>query len=265
LKAVGISSLCDEYNVIKYASESETMKKTLDELVFPSLSQKEVAILDVGAGIGVWSHLFFEYFLERKIVPHIKAVDISRDALEEIKKKNPAIDVKQIDLKNIDIDIYANQYDCVVAVCCLHHIVDLQSYLNAIRFVAHSVKRGGYLLIEDPILRKPYSKFYNTDFVHYTGHSFPRPSYIIDDVLLTEGFQRIAINNSLSFLLSGNMESFTKVGFILQRKIWNLGYYLLYKSNTIVKAIGPLVRWIDRKLKKTKYANGTILIVYKKN
>lgn len=264
LKGVGISLLSDKYNDMKYSSESDTMLKVLDSIKSEIESRVEVSVLDVGAGNGFWTQLIHGYLSKMSLKLRVFALDISEDALEVIKHKIPEVNIVQADLKTIDINRFGEIFDIVSAIYCLHHIISLQDYVNSIKFVGKSVKRGGFLLIGDPILRKSFSKFYQTDFYTYEGHSFPRPLYIIDSILIDEGFERIAIQNFTSFLLGANMESSSKIGFYIQRKIWNVGFFIFFRSNSLSKFFNPCVKFFDSLLKKTKVSNSSILVLYRR-
>lgn len=265
LKGVGISILSERYNIMKYSSEADTITRIMDLIKTEISRENEISVLDIGAGTGYWTQLFYNFISGMGNKPNVFALDISDDALKIIKQKNPDINTIQSDLKTIDVNQFKESFDIVSALYCFHHIISLQDYLKALKFAGKSVKKGGFLLIGDPILSKPYSKFYQTDYYTYEGHSLPRPSYIIDNILIDEGFERIAVRNLVSFVLGGNTESFSKIGFFLQRKIWNFGFFILYRSNTLLRIFQPFVRIIDSFIKKTKYSNGSIIIFYRKS
>lgn len=264
LQAVGISALSQEYNKLKYLSESNSLYSILEKIKSNFVKTESVNILDIGAGIGYWSNLIFKFYETEKKNPSVTALDISKDALDSINQNFPNIKTIQIDLKEVELDLVKDKFDLVTSFYCFHHIVSLKDYSNAIKFAGRSVKKDGYLIIGDPILSKPYSKFYNVDFPTFKIHSFPRPLYLIDDILMDEGFERIEQKNAVSFLLNGNVESRSKLGYFIQRKLWNLGYYYFYRSNKFVKLFSPLIKFIDETFKKGKASNSSVFILYKK-
>ncbi|MGE5431214.1 MAG: class I SAM-dependent methyltransferase [Syntrophomonadaceae bacterium] len=264
LKTVGISGLSEAYNQLKYSSESESLVKILDELKSDLLSKEKLSVLDIGAGIGFWSALIHSYFQQHNKNSEINSLDISESALEIIKSKNPGFKTIAADLKTIDVNSRAECFDFVVACYCFHHLTGLLDYLNAVKFAARSVKPGGYLAIMDPILSKPFSKFYSVDYPTYSGHSLPRPLYLIDGLLLESGFRRIKLSNALSYLLAANVESNSRWGYFVQNKIWKFFYYLIYKNDGLTKALSGLVKSFDSSLKTSKYSNGTVTAVYQK-
>jgi|CZKP01.1.fsa_nt_gi SAM-dependent methyltransferase len=264
LKAVGISSLSLEYNKLKYLSESESL---LDVLIKthedPDLSN-EINILDVGAGIGFWTEFLYSFFHNQENLTKISALDISEEALKFIKQKMPFCSTYECDLKTVHPDLFKKEYDLVTVAYCFHHLISLKHYTNAVRFAARSVKECGYFIIMDPVLSKEYSRFYGTDYTTFNAHSLPRSLYILDNIMIEEGFKRIEIRNATSFILGGNMESSTKPGFNIQRKIWNLGYLYLFRHDKIVRQLASFLLWCDRKLKRGKYSNSSVIVTYKK-
>ena len=264
LKAVGISSLSLEYNKLKYLSESRSLLDILVKITDDLSQSKELNILDIGAGIGFWSEFLYSFFNNREILTKITALDISKEALEFIKQKKPFFSTYECDLKTVNPDLFNQEYNLVFVAYCFHHLISLKDYSNALRFAARSVIQGGYLIIMDPILSKKYSRFYSTDYTTFNAHSLPRSLYILDNIMIEEGFSRIEIKNATSFILGGNMESSTKLGFNIQRKIWNFGYLFLFRYEKIVSLLASFLLWCDRKLKKVKYSNSSIIVLYKK-
>ena len=264
LKAVGISSLSLEYNRLKYLSESRSLQDVLVNINDDLIQYKEIHILDIGAGIGFWSEFLYSFFNNREHLTKITALDISKEALEFIKQKNPYFSTYECDLKTVNPDLFNQEYNVVSVAYCFHHLIALKDYSNAVRFAARSVKKGGYFIIMDPILSKKFSRFYSSDYTTFSAHSLPRALYILDNIMIEEGFDRIEIRNATSFILGGNMESSTKLGFNIQRKFWNLGYLYLFRNEKIVKFLASFLLWCDKKLKRGKYSNSSIIVLYKK-
>jgi 2-polyprenyl-3-methyl-5-hydroxy-6-metoxy-1,4-benzoquinol methylase len=264
LKAVGISSLTLEYNKLKYLSESRSLMDVLDKIYVDRIQTEAINILDIGAGIGFWTELLYSFFANRNQLVKITALDISKEALNYIKEKRPHYSIYECDLKTVKTDLFNQEYNLVTAAYCFHHLISLKHYSNAVQFAAKSVMKGGYLIIIDPILSKQFSRFYSSDFTTTSTHSLPRSLYILDNLMIDEGFERINIRNASSFILGGNMESFTKFGFNIQRKFWNLGYLFLYRHDKIVKFLEPFLLWLDSILKSGKYSNSSIIVIYKK-
>jgi SAM-dependent methyltransferase len=264
LQTVGISGLSETYNKLKYGSESESLLKILDSLQDELKKKEKICILDIGAGIGFWSELLYSYFQEHNRAPEVTSLDISESALEIIKSKNPNFHTIAADLKTIDSQCYPESFDFVIACYCFHHLTGLLDYINAVKFASQSVKSGGFLVITDPILRKPFSKFYEVDFANYSGHSFPRPLYLIDGILLESGFRRIKVENALSYFLGANVESKSRLGYFIQNKIWKFFYYLIYKNDKLTRWVSGPAKMVDKSLKNSKYSNGTVTVVYQK-
>jgi len=265
LKSVGHPFLSESLNRLKYQSEADTILQCLMNIAkdFKQTEKCELSMLDVGAGTGYWSDIVHSYLAKQGFGLNMTALDISLKALTDFQKRNPYITVVQEDLKNIQPDIFLQSFDLIITNYCLHHIINLDDFINALRFVGKSVKNDGFLIIMDPILTMPFSLFDVIDLLSFKGNGIPRHLYIIDDILSKEGLIRHSVRPAVSFLLNGNIESHNHIIYSVTSVIWRV-LCVLYKSDRFVKSISMFLLFCDRFLKKRKVALSSSVCVYKK-
>lgn len=249
LRSVGWPGLSEEYNKLKYRSESESVIEVLDAFLARS-GKKEISVLDIGAGIGYFSNLVEGFLGQKGVASSITAIDISEDALEVACAMNPRIRTSRVDLVSVDIDRFRETFDLAMSFYCLHHIVGFKGYVNALTFSARSVKPGGGLMIMDPILSRPYSRFDTFDYSTFRGNGLPRHLFFMDDLLVSEGFRRISITDAVSFLLNGNIEGNTWTGYSIRNILWRFASGLIYPHDKIVTRLSSAIRSLDRWMKK---------------
>ena len=122
---------------------------------------------------------------------------------------------------------------------------------------------GGTLMIMDPILTKPYSRFDTFDFASFSGNGIPRHLYLLDDVLQKEGCRRIMTVPAVSFLLNGNIEGNGHFDYVICQALWHL-FQKIYRSDLATDALKEILNWLDKKLKQNGLAFSSSLCVYEK-
>ena len=250
LRSVGWPGLSEEYNKLKYRSESESVLAVLDPFL-ERYGKGEISVLDVGAGIGYFSRLVAGHLEGKGYATSVTAIDISADALEVARAMNPGIRTERVDLKSVDVDRFRETFDLAMSFYCLHHIVGFRGFQNALAFTARSVRPGGGLMIMDPILSRPYSRFDTFDFSTFRGNGMPRHLFLMDDLLASEGFRRISVTDAVSFLLNGNIEGNSRAGYTVRSIAWRLASGLVYPHDGIVNRLSSVIAVLDRWLKKT--------------
>jgi SAM-dependent methyltransferase len=262
LRAVGWPGLSEEYNKLKYQSESESITKVLDSML-GRIERKDLSILDVGAGIGYFSNLVAGYLKRNGFLSSITAIDISESALEIASRMNPGIRTLQVDLKSVDVDRFRETFDMAMSFYCLHHIVRFRDFLNALTFSARSVKTGGFLIIMDPILSKPYSRFDTFDYYSFRENGLPRHLFLLDDLLDSEGLRRISLNDAISFILNGNIEGESSAGYSMRNILWKAAGKFIYPYDKMVARLSMAIITTDRWLKKN-HAYSSKICFYEK-
>lgn len=265
LKAVGRSSLSESFNRLKYNSETEALRESLQTIIswFTEMNKESIPYLDIGAGTGYWTSYIHEVLTDSGFKPSTSALDISEDALEIVQKKYPYIHVLREDLKTVDQNNHKQLFDLVSAFYCFNHITNIEDYLNAIRFAGNSVNNDGFLLIMDPILTKAYSRFDTIDFQNYQRHSIPRHLHILDDVLVRYGLKRMSLRPAISFVLNGCIESSAALSYFFMDLMWRL-LVRFYSSDQLVQKASRILMSVDSFLKKQELAFSSSICVYRK-
>ena len=265
LQAVAYPTLSEYLNLLKYRSETKVVLRGLKEINphFKKDRGEVISVLDVGAGSGYWSDLIYRYFFEQGFNVNLIALDISEDALEVLRKHSPQFGTVCADLSTIDINRFRQAFDLVLSCYCLHHLVHLDDFLNGLRFAGRSVKEGGFLILMDPILTLPFSRFDVIFSPSYCGNGIPRHLYLIEDILSKEGFQRRWVWPAVSFLLNGNIEAYDPLSYMLMRFLWgSLSFF--YKSENFVRLFSSIFVHLDEILKRLGLAFSSSFCIYEK-
>jgi SAM-dependent methyltransferase len=263
LATVGYPHLSESFNQLKYDSEAETVLAALSDAVQLLPARSGLRVLDVGAGTGYWTQLVQQYFEERELAVQLTALDISREALEGIRSRQPQVTTAQHDLKTIAADQFERQFDIVYSFYCLHHLPRIDDFIHALRFCGRSVVPGGLLLIMDPVLTLPYSRFAALEFSNHAGNGTVRHLHMIDDVLDREGLQRVDMRPAVSFVLNSGIEARSEWTYGLRSRIWQTLQYF-YRSERRTHWIARAIRQADRWCKKHKHSYSSSLCVFRR-
>jgi len=265
LKAVGHPFLSENLNRLKYESEGSSLSQALSMVAddFGQKDLREFSFFDVGAGTGYWSGFVLSGF-SRNFVVNATALDISMEALNILSEQFPDIKLIQEDLAKIAPDKFPESYDLVFSCYCLHHLVNLDDFVNALRFVGHRVKKGGFLLIMDPVLTMPYSRYDILDFNSFRGNGIPRHLYLIDDILGKVGLQRKLIRPAVSFILNENIESSGPATYFLMTGFWKV-LCKFYRSERFVQIFNGILKLVDKLLKRWSLSFSSSICLYQKS
>jgi len=260
LRAVGWPTLSEEFNKLKYYSESASFLTVLDRATD---SKKACAILEVGVGTGYWTALQGEYFRKAGVDIRVTALDMSASALAQVKGKFPDISTIEADLKTIDVNSGNSQYDLVTAIMVLLHLTDIEDYLHALTFCAHSVKEGGYFILYEPLLNKGYSPFMSIEYDKFTGNSIPRASSMVDNLMQNNGLSKRFVLPGASWLLNSPIQANSKSAFKLKQLVWAVLVKFLFRSDRLTGMFSKLLLALDSISKRRDPDSGTF-VLYKK-
>jgi SAM-dependent methyltransferase len=191
------------------------------------------------------------------------ALDISMEALDILAKQFPNMELVNDDLAKIAPNRFLESYDLVFSCYCLHHLVNHDDFVNALRFVGNSVKKEGFLLIMDPIIKMPYSKYDTLDFNSFRGNGIPRHLYLIDDILGKVGLQRRLIRPAVSFILNENIEAPGPIAYFLMTATWKV-LCKFYRSEKFVQIFGGTLKYADKMLKHLSLSFSSSICLYQK-
>jgi SAM-dependent methyltransferase len=264
VRGVGHPWLSEAFNRLKYESETETLLVALAQCLGMFSTTKSLTFLDVGAGNGYWTCLISEWLRANGKDVKASALDFSEEALVELQRRFPSIETLCYDLKTVSADSFESKFDLVTAFYCLHHLVRVHGFLNALAFCARSVRKGGFLLIMDPLLCRRYSSFDAFDFVAWTGNGIPRHLYLLDDLLLGHGFARLLMMPAVSFLFNGPIESNGWIRLTIMKAIWHF-LQQIGASQSLTMRLAKIIAQGDRWLKRRQLSFSSSLCIYRKD
>lgn len=154
LSGVGHTGFSYNYNKWMY----KIIKDGMDDILKINLKNKK--ILDIGSGTGFW----IDYFLKKGAMD-ITGLDITSISINTLQKQYPTLRFYQEDISG-KISLRMN-YDIIVAMAVLHHIIGDNDFENAIKNIRKLAKKGSLILIQDNFLKKYQPKKSGT-------HSYPR-------------------------------------------------------------------------------------------
>jgi SAM-dependent methyltransferase len=219
--------------------------------------------MDLGAGVGYWTDLVHTWFGQKGYKTKLTVLDISEQALKLIKERYPWVEAIHEDLRTIDTDSYSDAFDLIVSCYCFHHLIRINDFINGLSFASRSLKKGGFLIIIDPILSRPFSHIASLDYGSQAFNGIPRPLHLLDDIFLDEGLQRWTIRPAVSFVLNGNIEGNGRLGFALCYVSWQI-MRKIYRSDILTKMVSGVILKIDEVLKNKNLAFSSSVCVYKK-
>jgi len=265
LKAVGHPYLSESYNQLKYSSEASSLDKALQDVIiaFRQNKDQKISFLDIGAGSGYWTGSISDRLSSQGYQIDVSALDMSNDALDVIKERFPFVLTIQDDLRTVSPDKFSESYDIVSACYCLHHLARVGEFINALRFAGSSVKKGGFLLIMDPVLTKPYSKLDTMDFYSFRSKGYPRHLYFVDDILSDQGLVRSAMYPAISFFLNGQIEAPGFLSYLVIRQIW-IRMQGIYRSDRLTGMMSGALMSLDQMLKRNNLSFSSSVCVYHK-
>lgn len=263
LRAVGHPGLSEALNELKYRSEAESLGGVLDQVAADLGGKSALRMLDVGTGTGYWAEALVGWLRRRNIAPDVTVLDMSAEALAEVRGRHPEFQALHADLKAIDAASQRGRFDIVTSFYCLHHIPRAADFLNALRFAGNSVAAGGWLLLMDPILSRRYSPFHAMPFAGNEANGVPRTLSFIDDVLDGEGLQRVALVPAVSFVLNGDIEADSRLGAALAGRLWH-HLQRMYRREGPTRRFSRVLVALDRWLKRSGGGLSSSLAVYRR-
>ncbi|HWF62334.1 MAG TPA: hypothetical protein VN666_18785 [Nitrospira sp.] len=91
----------------------------------------------------------------------------------------------------------------------------------------------------------------------------PRSLHVMDDILESEGFVRIAFTPAVSFVLNGSIDARSRLGLTAMSALWSV-LQKVYRSDRATQALSDSIRLADRLLKRHALAYSSSLVAYRK-
>jgi len=170
LVGVGDISMGMAYNKLSYAVTRIGLHRIFKEYC----SDKKGHVLDIGTGIGfiinTWQNAGYK---------NINGYDISIYAVEQLRTNYPALSFYELDIANsIDV-LNGKKYDYITCASVLYHIIDNDSWQNALKNIRAAMKNNGIFIFSEGF---PVQDF---DITHQVSRS--RLQYI--EALQNAGFK----------------------------------------------------------------------------
>lgn len=163
------NELAHEWNEAQQRIERTTF--IMDKIKSELHLHKRMRVLDYGCGTGLLSFQLYEH------VGSLTLVDTSRGMLDVVDseiQKNHIKSMETILIDSID-DILMNRFDMICSVMTLHHIQDIETFLNHIK---NMLSDEGHLCIADLILED--GSFHDGSF---NGHKGFDPAQLSNSIL----------------------------------------------------------------------------------
>lgn len=261
LRTVGHPWLSETLNELKYQSETETLGMVLASVAGHLATKTSLRVLDIGTGTGYWAEAILAWLAHQNVTPAMTVLDISAEALADVRKRHPEFRTIHADLKAIDPSSQRGTFDLVTSIYCLHHIPRAADFLNGLRFAGRSVAPDGLFLLMDPILSRPYSPFHAMAFRSEDTNGMPRALSLIDDLLDGEGLARVALVPAVSFVLNGAIEAGSRLGSALAARAWHL-LQRVYRRDGLTRRLSGTIVALDRRLKRAGNGLSSSLAAY---
>lgn len=140
LRGPGHEGLSDEENARLYADAAEVFRRACHE---HGINLRATSVLDVGCGAGAFTRLCHEEGVVRYL-----GVDLTDVLFPALTAKFPDFAFARLD---VTTDRLEGQYDLVLALDVLEHVVSRDRLLGALANLAQAVAEGGTLFIALPL------------------------------------------------------------------------------------------------------------------
>lgn len=203
----------------------------------------EYAVLDVGAGTGIWLD-----FWHRHGARKVAGLDFTQASVDMLKQRFPKDEVVRADLSVSPLPLADDaRFDIISAIDVLHHIVDPAGFQRAIANLASHCVPGGWLIASEAIVE---------------AHGYVRPGLPSEndavktfdavrtlgeyrDVLAANGFVINTIYPA-TVLLNNPLEAPNRLIYRALNVWWTRILRSWERSDLLIRLGGPALLWIDR-------------------
>ena len=255
LKAVGQTGLSLAYNDAKYRSENATFINLVS-----AIPVQPETVLELGVGTGFWTQQMFNLWGHSI---KVTGIDVSGLAIEDLGNRLPEVRGIVGNLGTMSADSFSGQFDCVTAIMVFLHITDDSQFLNALRLAARSVKKGGTLVIYEPMLSRNASPFRNPGYG--SAHNTLRERLTFDSQLKIEGLRCIKKIDGSTWLLNSPIEANSMIFYGLMNAVWFFLSSSVYRLNRFMKVLTPALLKIDMFFKEKMLGRSGTFTLYQKS
>ncbi len=213
---VGYIGLGRYYNDWLYRVQRRVFRRHVRCLVN---DYSKVDVLDIGSGTGFYVDLW------RSLgVRSVTATDIAAAAVEQLQRKFPGVECRQLDIGDALPEGHrSSQYDVISAFAVMYHIIDDNRYEQAFNNVFQMLRPDGFFIFSENFVRGAAVR---------VEHQVSRPLKDIDTILEKAGF-RVRVRVPMFVLMNYPIDAkSTYVKFLWESMLWPvrrchlLGFFL---------------------------------------
>ncbi len=186
-----------EFFARKVDGYDKVHEKLLDtkKVVTDSLDQETLKVLDLGAGTGLELIYLFEKFPDARVT----AIDITKEMLDEIRKRDFADKVTIVCGDFFEVD-FGSSYDAVISTSALHHF-SKEDKERLYKKVYDSLKENGQFINSDRVVNtqeeeNDFHEFFKENFNIVPHCDTPLCVANEKEILENVGFKNIEIIDS---------------------------------------------------------------------
>jgi 2-polyprenyl-3-methyl-5-hydroxy-6-metoxy-1,4-benzoquinol methylase len=188
--------------------------------VLPLLTDKNIAILDIGCGIGTLLQVLLKHGYSNAF-----GIDISAEQVE-IAKKSGVQNIIEADIFSYLKNTHSN-YDVVIGMDIIEHF-NRPHLLDLLQLIKTSLKPNGLIIFRTPNADAPLNgTLYNGDITHET---FLNPSSA-HQLMLSAGFKAVSIKPSSLKLMSLPKEILRKITFTMLKIAYKIVLFSTARSS----------------------------------
>lgn len=217
----GHRDLPEPYNRWLYRRKRAVLRRTL---LSSGLRLPGARLLELGVGTGAYLELW-----RRLGVGAVVGVDISASATEHLRKQHPDCVALTRDITRPGLSTESGgDYDLVVALDVLYHVVDDSLLSAALENAREVLKPGGLLAFHDQFLHRPSE-----------SHGYIRWRSLVDwtELLCAAGFETVA-RVPIFFVMIQPNDCRTPNGAARMDALWDITETLLRRAPRIAGALG---------------------------
>ena len=143
LRVVGYPNLPSSFNRAMYRAMARAAMRAVRRAAPSGLEGRTV--LDVGAGIGVWTELW------RSLGARVTALELSEVAAARLRERLSDVSVVTGDIADPRAPV-TGPFDLVTVMSVLLHVTDDEAFKRAIATIGRALRPGGAAIIVDPIV-----------------------------------------------------------------------------------------------------------------
>ncbi|MCH4889289.1 methyltransferase domain-containing protein [Acidaminobacter sp. JC074] len=220
-----------DMDLIEKKATADTKRRL--ELLKKEFHQKS-SIFEIGSGYGT--------FINEALANQFNVVGCELgDDRRKIAKERYNVDLLDIDITHPDMVQHLSKYDGILLFHVLEHIIDLDKFVNSLKFITHNKSK---IIIEvpnaDDLLVKSCKEY--SDFYYQSAHV----SYFTKDILIdyfenrgfrlisASGIQRYSIENTFNWLIN-KQPQITNTSFNLCNEYqWLESYFKSYLTDNFI-------------------------------